>query len=263
MSYRYLKLAESFIKEAAETFIRKCKTFFFKKKNQGVLSALNKDGLCVKTNALTADECDFMIHEIDRLLESESVNVWQDEQGADQRIYFAEAVSEQFKKLFNDSVSREILKEYTGTTNPVGFVLASRISYTKDNRGSGGGWHRDSPYTHQFKSIYFLNDVNEDNGPFQYIRGSHKKTRVLLSYLKKIFNPGQYRFSCSQIEAYQIEFKTPVESLVCDSGTLVYADTKGIHRGKPLSSGRRYAIFCYYWDKKIPKHFGSLKQDLG
>ena len=52
-------------------------------------------------------------------------------------------------------------------------TMANKVSYIKNNEGSGGGWHKDAYYT-QFKSILYLTDVNNENGPFELIRNSNK-----------------------------------------------------------------------------------------
>ena len=43
--------------------------------------------------------------------------------------------------------------------------------------GSGGSWHRDS-YLRQFKSLIYLNDVTDENGPFQVLTDSHKTEQI-------------------------------------------------------------------------------------
>lgn len=260
MTINFLRMFISLIKETVESLFRIIRTFWLKKYNPEILSKLKQNGIYIKENELGLEKCQSLIQEIDGLLENPNIKVWQDKEGADQRIYFAESVSEKFRELFDDVLTNRLIREYTGIKKPVGFVLVNRISYKQGNQGSGGGWHRDSPYTHQFKKIYFLNDVNEENGPFQYIVSSHTKRSVIKSYIKRAFLPGQFRFNDVEIRKYKKIAGQSEKSVVVNAGTLVLADTKGIHRGKPLESGFRYAVFCYYWRKKIPSHFDVLRQ---
>ena len=51
-----------------------------------------------------------------------------------------------------------------------------------------------------------------------------------------------------------------VSSVTGNAGTLVFADTKGIHRGRPVEGGVIYVLFCYFWNDKVPNHFEKLKQ---
>jgi hypothetical protein len=79
---------------------------------------------------------------------------------------------------------------------------------------------------------------------------------VIKNFMNRVFIPGQYRFSEAEVEKYlQMNEKNKIVEFVAEQGTLAFADTKGIHRGKPLHSGERYAIFCYFWEKTIPPHF--------
>ena len=45
---------------------------------------------------------------------------------------------------------------------------------TNENELSSGRWHLDS-FNNQIKVFTFLNDVNEENGPFEMIPKTHKK----------------------------------------------------------------------------------------
>lgn len=228
--------------------------------------ALNKqkillnDGLYVESNFLSSAMCLRYIEKIEGFINSDNYSVWVDECGSDHRVYFVNTIDEEFNEFYKNIKIREILKAYTGTSDPVGMLLAAKIEYKEGNLGSGGGWHRDSPVTHQFKAVCYLNDVDEQNGPFQYIRGSHRKGNVIRNYFNKVFKPGQYRFTEDEISNYLAENNKKVESVTGKAGTLVYADTKGIHRGKPVEQGVRYVLFCYFWHDKIPEHFESLKQ---
>ena len=81
------------------------------------------------------------------------------------------------------------------------------------------------------------------------------------AYFNKIFSPGQYRFSEKQITQYCHSNNLEILDFNAKAGTLIFADTKGIHRGKPIEHGRRYVLFCYYWDKNVPSFFEKYKQN--
>lgn len=258
-----MKLLIVLIKELLESFLRNIRIVKSKVqygKSERDLTELTKDGVLSVPNFLSIDECSGLIKKIDSYLESSDIKVWVDDEGADHRIYFINEIDEEFNSFYENPEIRKILQTYTGSINPAGMLLASKISYKEHNKGSGDGWHRDSPVSHQFKAICYLNDVTEHNGPFQYIKGSHRKSDVIGNYFKRIFSPYQYRFKNDEIDRYKSITNRGGSSILGEAGSLVLVDTKGIHRGKPLVTGDRYVVFCYFWEKKIPKHFENLKQ---
>lgn len=257
-----LNLTVSVVKEFAELVLRNIRKYLTKWQSEYDLSLVGEQGYAVIENYLSTEECQKLRDEIDRLIASKNVNVWRDEQDSDNRIYFSEKLSAIFSDFFNRPDLTGAMKSYTGYNSYDGLLLAARLTAKVGNLGSGGGWHRDSPVTHQFKAIVYLDDVDETNGPFQYIPKSNSKTSVLKAYLKKIFKPGQYRFSDDEVEQYCKESGSSVVSLTGRKGTLLLADTKGIHRGMPIEEGNRYTLFCYYWPTEIPKHFDKYRQNI-
>ncbi|MDK2776152.1 MAG: phytanoyl-CoA dioxygenase family protein [Pseudomonadota bacterium] len=259
-----LKLLNSLLKEIVESILRSIKKLSVssdvRSNYKAEYNGLTGSGFFVIKNWLSKETCNMLIDEIDRHIESDRSNVWADALGADNRLYFIDEINDKFKEFYNTPYFREVLEAYTGIKNPKGMLLAGRIEAIEGNLGSGGGWHRDSPVHHQTKAICYLSDVSENNGPFQYIIGSHSKKSVIKSYLNGIFAPGQFRFTENEIEQYISVTGQQALDMTADAGTLLFADTKGIHRGKPIESGVRYALFCYFWDKRIPKHFETLRQ---
>ncbi|MCY9826430.1 phytanoyl-CoA dioxygenase family protein [Vibrio chagasii] len=228
--------------------------------SQSYIKEIESQGYALIPSYFSQEKCKHLRTIIDDLIDSSETNVLRDDLGADSRIYFCESLNESFKEFYSDPFIREMLYMYTGIKEPVGMLLAARILPVAGNMGSGGGWHRDSPVTQQFKAIVYLNDVSTSNGPFQYIKESHLKKKTILAYFKNIFRPKQYRFSESDINAYNKAFSTKITELTGNAGDLIFADTKGLHTGKPIKEGVRYALFCYFWDKSIPEHFEKLKQ---
>lgn len=259
-------IIKSLLKEVAESVLRmlmkRSVPANLKRRYTQECDGLTVDGFYVINNFMSKEECDDLIREIDGHIESNKSNVWTDTAGADNRIYFIDTINEKFKDFYNTPYFREVLQAYTGIEKPKGMLLAGRIDAVEGNLGSGGGWHRDSPVHHQTKAICYLSDVNEDNGPFQYIPGSHSKASVIKSYLKKTLMPGQYRFTEAEIENYVRKMEENIVEMTADAGTLLFADTKGIHRGKPITCGSRYVLFCYLWGGEIPAHFDKLKQNV-
>lgn len=253
-----MKLIFVTFKEVIEYALIAIRRLFIKKGPE--TATIEANGFCVIPNFIPKKQCNDLRERLDDLIDSRSCNFWTDDIGADTRIYFAESVDSRFKDLYENDFIRKILYEYTGLSAPEGFLLAARIDAVKGNEGSGGGWHRDSPISRQFKAIIYLNDVDERQGPFQYVRNSHRKLSSILAYWRKQFKPGQYRYDDSELNNYLAASGENAELIVGRAGTLVLVDTKGIHRGAPILNGRRYAVTCYFWEGEVPKHFSQYRQ---
>ncbi|UKO99014.1 2OG-Fe(II) oxygenase [Nostoc sp. UHCC 0870] len=100
-------------------------------------------------------------------------------------------------------------------------------------------WHIDTEDRQVIKIIVYINDVDEETGPFQYLPQSlttevAKSLNYTSGYLtdktmQKVISPKQY------------------QSCVGSAGTVIFAATGSIfHRGKPPSNSDRFAIFFDY-----------------
>jgi len=103
-------------------------------------------------------------------------------------------------------------------------------------------YHRDSDDYFLIKTFLCLNNINEDNGPFQYIEGSH------LNPWKNISK----NHSSFQVER-EIYPQNEVFSVTGNQGDLYAADTTGFHKGKSLINGYRCLLTVHYVSK-YPKN---------
>ena len=158
-----MSMVTAFIKDILESLLRNTRIAIAGKKFivNNTLSALKKDGIFIVPSFLTVEQCEKYISIIDECIEDKSSNVWLDDEEADHRIYFINEINEDMNAFYKNQYIRNLLTLYTGIINPKGMLLAAKIEYKKNNKGSGGGWHRDSPFNHQFKGICYLNDVHE------------------------------------------------------------------------------------------------------
>jgi len=104
-------------------------------------------------------------------------------------------------------------------------------------------FHRDPDDVKLIKIFFYLNDVSMNNGPFQFIKTSHLEPWVHEKFLK-LNNLKHY----SQDQIFSATGK---------SGTIVFADTNGYHRGLILNQKFRVMVTAMYTSQN-PK-YGKLE----
>lgn len=205
--------------------------------------AIRRDGVYVFENFKTVEQVQTLKMEVDYLLDNNPRHVIQ---RSDERIYGAERISATLKEYSEQPFFEKLKKDYT-TRTELGFVLAARMRHSNDNKGSGEGWHRDS-FIYRLKGILYLSDVSLENGPFEYLLGSHKIGSVLRTCAQ--LKSSTTRYTDDQVEHLKAK-GLQSKKFVAKAGTLIIADTSGIHRGAPMSQGERYALTHYYFPKKL------------
>lgn len=179
------------------------------------------------------------------------------EVGSDRRIFGVERFRSNFMleshKLFVEKVNKDV-KYLADNTH---FILAGYIEMKVGELGSGGGWHRDSCFTNQFKTIIYLSDVGKDNGAFEYLRGSHKRESFgFVSKAMADYKFDQNRFSDNEIKNIVATCETLcLDRIEGKAGDMILVNTRGIHRGSPLISGSRKAITSYSFRNRVPEKF--------
>lgn len=107
-------------------------------------------------------------------------------------------------------------------------------------------FHFDMDRIKFLKVFIYLNDVDTDTGPHCYVKGSHKlKPKALLSDGRK---------SDDAINGY---YSDKVTELHGTRGTIIFVDTRGFHKGKPVVNGHRLIFqleYCnHYFGQTYPK----------
>lgn len=200
---------------------------------RGAFSALKEKTAFVEPGVISDEVCAELRVMIDRLADMpKHPRVWRDEVGSDTRILgFEQDMGEAMAHL---DVPGQIaaVDAYTGTRTRSWFLMANRVLPKENNLGSGGGLHRDSPFSHQVKCIWYLSDVTAETGPFQYVPGTHAN----LLKTQDRYPLGQTRFD--RVEDALVEVHA-------GAGALLVCDTRCVHGGKPVEAGARYAITLY------------------
>lgn len=206
-------------------------------------SELNKVGFVQLSQdklRLNAKEIERIVKRMDSVsIDPAGVKVWSDELGADRRIHGFENLFP-FSKNFLDNVVAIAEQHHTKPLSHYS-VLAAKLTFREENLGSGGGWHRDSAHRSQVKIIVYLSDVDDHNGPFEYLPGTHWSWHKLKT---DGFGSSKLRFTEKDVRGMDIQ---PI-TLTGRAGSGLVVDTKGIHRGRPIASGNRYALTFYFFD---------------
>ena len=210
-----------------------------------IISEIDNYGVTVIPNFYTPEQCDFLTNQIDDLINKYDSQVRREENNSDNRVYGAEKLSEEIKQFHDNEMFKRLCEAYLGVKCTNQYTLAARLDYKEGNLGSGGGWHRDTPFKKQFKSIIYLSDVSPDNGPFEYILGSHKNDSYF-NFLSKGIDTSKYRFTEKELEAIEKVKDYKTKQFTATKGSLILVDTSGIHRGMPIKEGARYALTNYF-----------------
>lgn len=219
----------------------------------GSIFEIYDKGVFVEKSLISRKSADTLKMAIDESLEKD-VLVWKSDDHSDARIYGFESVFDFSKVDLNIETIRRYGETYLGKKLRYFIAVAGRLTAVEGNLGSGGGWHKDSPFRHQFKVIIYLSDVNPDRGPFQYILESHKfSEKVRFSGLGN----DTTRFSEDCVNGLPIKKCREVTGSLGDA---IFVDTRGIHRGKPIKSGNRYTITFYFFERLPSDHINKLTQ---
>ena len=222
---------------------------------------LSKYGVCVIEDFWDAATCAEARAEVDRIL-LEYKDFVHPSPKADSRIFGAENLSDIIGRFSNHPMLTNLASYYNNVPSRTAFTMAAKMSASIGNLGSGEGWHRDA-FFRQFKSIIYLSDVGEENGPFQLMEKSNKFWWLLkdtwygrLGYMNSRISDGQVdeliRMNPSRLKTYTAK-----------AGTLILVDTSSIHRGMPINNGVRYALTNYFFPEqrignKLFKHFAPV-----
>jgi len=232
---------KNYIKELIIIFRYNLLRRLFTNKEQ-LKSEFYRKGFALHSEKLDAKSTGKLRTFIDSAINDSNVNVWRDSFDSDKRIYGVEKLLPEVENLLPVNEMRKKGESYLSCKLPYYFVLAAKLDYKQGNIGSGGGWHRDSPFTPQFKFITYLSDVKKENGPFEYIPYTHLSANKFRSKFKL----SKMRYTDSEVLN-----EWGKGSLVCaGEGSTLIADTRGVHRGHPIRCGTRYACTVYFFSSK-------------
>ena len=102
--------------------------------------------------------------------------------------------------------------------------------------GSAQFYHYDMGRLKFIKFFFYLTDVTSENGPHCYVKRSHRsKPKSLRADKRK-----------TDEEVYQCYSDDQCIEICGDAGTIIAADTSGLHKGKAVKSGCRLILQLEY-----------------
>ena len=216
---------------------------------KGELKILAEETAFVINNDITEEVAAEICEKIDYWLDAEQADyVWIDEVGSDARILAFEKIMPELTERLDIHKRIDEVSKYLGRPIKSWYLMANRVKAVDGNKGSGGGVHRDSAYSHIVKHIWYLTHVTDKSGPFEYVPKSH------MNIFKK---RDKFPLGVTRFESFKKENTIEVTG---GAGDLLICDTRCLHRGKPIEQGCRYALtlYCSVNDNKINSHVKAL-----
>lgn len=160
-------------------------------------------------------------------------------------------------EIANDSRILNLVSEYLGVKPTISNINCWWSFGDRDVAKEAQFFHRDVDDYKFLKMFFYLTDVNEENGPHIFVKGSHKVNKLL--QLRRF----------SDIEVVE-NFGNNIITLIEPKGSCFIEDTYGIHKGQLPVRGKRLLLQMQY--SYLPLHvenysprestlMGSLKLD--
>lgn len=122
------------------------------------------------------------------------------------------------------------------------FSLAETIPDPEQDPIRSQRWHRDPDDIKLCKMFIYITDVDEESGPFTYIRQSHMGGRWRGVFEQKV--PQRIRPDDGVVEKFvQREY---IKVCTGRAGTIIFCDTSGLHRGGLARSKHRLMFTAEY-----------------
>lgn len=173
-----------------------------------------------------------------------------DETEGDRRYWGADVAQSPLLERLKAFGERHFI-ERTGRAPVLSFVMINLVDARTCPAGSGGGWHRDA-LTRQYKAFVYLTDVERAaQGAFCFIPASNSLLFRVPSLVHRMFTGG-HRYSDTTMAAV-LRTGVAAQPVLLKSGLPFFAATSLIHRGLPISEGRRIAATLYMCETPSPE----------
>ena len=213
-----------------------------------IVNKINKDGFYVFSDKLSEDICDKLnefalktpCNAEQPTSSSRSEKVFYDRNNLIANRYFYEESillkNPIIQNLISDDSILAVAQAYLGC-RPINDLVAMwwLTPFCKTNEFlsvAAQMYHFDMDRIKFIKFFVYLTDVTSQNGPHCYVRGSCKRKPQPLLIDNRILD--------AELEKYYS--KDDFVEVLGSKGTIIAADTRGFHKGKPLNSGDRLIL---------------------
>jgi hypothetical protein len=158
-------------------------------------------------------------------------------------------------QLFNDFCNDPLLlhlasRHMDAKVHSIDSTLWYSFSSSEPSADAAQLFHYDLDTLRWLKVFVYLTDVGPDNGPHEYVPGSHKPGAKPV----QLMNRDYARLSDQEVDEYCAR---PRKSICGERGTVILGDTRCFHKGNAVSSGYRLIFSPIYAASKIGYFHGS------
>ncbi len=159
------------------------------------------------------------------------------------------------QKLTFDPFFLSIANRYLGV-KPILSLVYMWWSFAVPNKEqfaevSAQAFHFDMDRIKWLNFFVYVNDVDTENGPHCYVRGSHRRL------------PGQFRkrgrFTDQDVSK---AYGDDVVELTGKRGTIIAVDTRGLHKGKLLTHGERLLFQLIFSNSMFGQKYDRVKSEI-
>jgi len=208
---------------------------------QETLKALNTDGIVIFENFFNSVELQELNQEYEKILSDKSVQFPENKNAANiNESYLSKNKLHALYSAFFSTQFITLSSEVWGKE----FEHCHDIYVMKDIEGSyniAQDLHFD--IIKQLKFFIYLNDIDENNGAFEYVAGSHKWTEKLREN-----SPNEINFKNREISRNLPKEYGSSKPLIAKAGTVFIFDTNMFHRAGEFKSGVRKIIRGHTWN---------------
>jgi hypothetical protein len=215
---------------------------------------LKNKGIYLLSDKIDINICNEIIQKFKehKLLECTTI----DETKSDYRIFGFEKIYPECLNIFEKIGFFDVARQFYNTDKIAYTVMVNNTVSNEINSGSGGGWHRDSPVKRQLKAMVYLNDVDENNGCFSYISNTCSSYSKVKDSIRGNFHWRKYRYVDKDINYNWA--KKQIFNYVGNAGTVIFFNSKGLHRGIKVNQKERYAMTIYCCRNELPSTVKSM-----
>ena len=225
--------------------------------DESTVKTIKKNGFIVIENFFDNSTVSKLKHDIDEIINKYPAAV--EHLSTDRRIFGSEYFKNINENIYNNKFFNDVLKRLYKSSDLSGTILSQKLYGSEVNDGSAGHWHRDA-HSNQFKVFIYLNDIDNDGGPFQFYKNTNTLSFRVNLLLKLGYQGYRYLHFDKEFDPKKnLNLNKELVTVSCKQGTILIADTSMLDRGKPNSKKDRYSMTYYAYKKnQFPVHIKNI-----